>query len=298
MSVRNRLSLLLILLLPALPAQAALHVFACEPEWGALAREIGGDDVTVYTATGAHQDPHHIDARPSLIAQVRKADLVVCTGAGLEDGWLPVLIARAANPALKTDRIFLAAQQVDRIGVQSGTVDRSRGDVHGDGNPHVHLDPQRVLHIGDALAARLAAIDTANADGYRQRAAGFRQRLGAALANLDTRALKARRWLVYHDAWPYLFAWLGGTQAGTLEPLPGVPPSAQHLAQLAAQMRARPVDGILHTGYDDRKAIAWLVRNTGTCAIELPYTVGGSPAATDLIGFYTDIAQRLARGCP
>lgn len=294
------MKLLPLLLLPGLllatTAQATVKIFACEPEWAALATEIGGEQVGVYTATSAQQDPHHIEARPSLIAQVRKADLVVCTGAGLEAGWLPILLARGANPALTGERLFFAAEKVQRLGV-TGVADRSKGDVHAEGNPHIHLDPQRMLQVGDALAATLARIDAANADRYRQRAAALRARLDAALATLPVATLRKHSYFVYHDAWQYLFAWLGATQAGTLEPLPGVPPSAQHLSRLAAQARAQPVDGILHTGYDDRQAVAWLAKQAGTCAIELPYTVGGNERAHDLVSFYRELATRLEAGC-
>lgn len=294
----KKILLACLLALGATSAQAALKVFACEPEWGALATTIGGDRVEVYVATGALQDPHHVEAKPSLIAQVRKADLVACTGAGLEVGWLPVLLSRGANPRLQeSGRMFFAAEKVARVGVVSGPVDRSKGDVHAEGNPHVHLDPQRMLQIGDALAKALADLDSGNAAFYQQQAAAFRTRLDHALAALKTDALRTRSYFVFHDAWPYLFAWLGSVQAGTLEPLPGVPPSAQHLSQLAAQAKAKPVNGILYTGYDDRKAVEWLARNAGTCAIELPYTVGGSPRATDLVGFYEDIAARMNAGC-
>jgi zinc/manganese transport system substrate-binding protein len=280
-----------------LPAQAALRVFACEPEWAALAAEIGGDRIQTYTATSAHQDPHHVDARPSLIAQVRKADIVVCNGAGLEVGWLPVLLARSANPALKNERLFFAAEKVSRLGVQGGPVDRSKGDVHAEGNPHVHLDPRRVMQIGDELAKALAQIDAANAAHYSRGAADFRQRMSAALAAMNTGALKSRRYFVYHDAWPYLIDWLGAQQAGTVEPLPGVPPSSKHLASLAALAKSNAVAAVLFTSYDDRQAVQWLGRNAGVCGIELPYTVGGSAQATNLIGFYEDIVARLGKGC-
>lgn len=292
-----RRALLVLLLLACAPAQANLRVFACEPEWAALATEVGGDRVSLYTATGPHQDPHHVDARPSLIAQVRKADLVVCTGAGLEIGWLPVLVSRAANPALKGERIFLAADQVPLIAVPGQKADRSKGDVHAEGNPHVHLDPRRMMDIGDALARTLGRLDPAHAAQYTQRAANFRARLTAAMAGWRLDALRGGRWFVYHDAWPYLFEWLGATQAGALEPLPGVPPSSQHLAKLAGEARQRPVRGILHAGYDDRRAIAWLARHGNTCGIELPYTVGAVPQAGTLIDWYAEIVARLQRGC-
>lgn len=293
----NRFLCAAVLAIAGSQAHAALQVFACEPEWGSLAGEIGGDRVSVYTATSAQQDPHHVEAKPSLIGQVRKADLVACTGAGLEVGWLPVLLTRGANPKLAGNRLFYAAEKVQRVGIPTGPVDRSQGDVHPEGNPHVQLDPQRVMQIGDALAADLGSIDPANAAFYTQRAAAFRARLTRALAATNVAALRTRNYFVYHDAWAYLFAWLGSTQTGTLEPLPGIPPSSQHLSQLAAQAKAQHVDGIIHASYDDAHAVEWLQHNGGVCAIELPYTVGGSARATDLVSLYEDIAARLTAGC-
>lgn len=293
----KRLLPLFLLTLFVAPAQAALRVFACEPEWAALATEIGGEQVSAYSATGPHQDPHHVDARPSLIAQVRQADLVVCTGAELEVGWLPVLIARAANPVLKGERLFYAADQVALLGVPPGPVDRSKGDVHAMGNPHVHLDPRRMLDIGDALARTLGTIDRANAARYMQRAQALRARLDAALPAAQVEGLRGRRWFVSHDAWPYLFDWLGAEQAGALEPVPGVPPSSRHLARLADLARSQPAHGILHAAHDDRRAIAWLARNGHTCAIELPYTVGAAPGTGDLVSWYAAIVSRLRQGC-
>ncbi|MFP5441738.1 MAG: metal ABC transporter substrate-binding protein [Gammaproteobacteria bacterium] len=288
---------LFLLALVASPAQAQLRVFACEPEWAALAAEIGGDRLAVYTATGPHQDPHHVDARPSLIAQVRKADLVICTGAELEIGWLPVLIARAANPALKGDRVFYAADHVTLLDIPAEPVDRSKGDIHAMGNPHVHLDPRRMMDIGDALARTLGRIDGANAATYAGRAQALRARLTAMLATAQVEALRGRRWFVAHDAWPYLFDWLGAEQAGALEPVPGVPPSSRHLAKLGELARQQPVHGIIHTRHDDARPVQWLARNGNTCAIELPYTVGATPEARDLAGWYGEILARLARGC-
>lgn len=288
---------LFLLTLLSTPAHAQLRVFACEPEWAALATEIGGEHIAVYTATGPHQDPHHVDARPSLIAQVRKADFIICTGAQLEVGWLPVLIARAANPALKGERVFYAADHVTLLDIPAGPADRSKGDIHAQGNPHVHLDPRRMMDIGDALARTLGHIDSANTSVYTQRAQTFRTRLTATLAAAQVEVLRDRRWFVSHDAWPYLFDWLGAQQAGALEPLPGVPPSSRHLAKLGELARRQPVHGIIHTTHDDARPVQWLAHNGNTCAIELPYTVGATPEARDLASWYGEILARLTRGC-
>jgi zinc/manganese transport system substrate-binding protein len=153
MNIRPLLSLLVFLYSGALPARAALNVFACEPEWAALAKEIGGQRVAVASATTAQQDPHHVEARPSLIAHMRRADLLVCTGAELETGWLPVLLARSGNAKVQPGKpgYFEAAAFVELLDVPT-TVDRSHGDIHAAGNPHVHTDPRRLAIIAERLA--------------------------------------------------------------------------------------------------------------------------------------------------
>ena len=140
------------------PAFAALNVFACEPEWGALAKELGGDKVSVYTATGALQDPHHVEARPSLIARARNADLMVCTGAELEAGWLPLVQAQAGNPKIRAGQpgYFEAARYVVLLEVPQ-RVDRAMGDVHAAGNPHIHLDPRNIAKVAAALSERMGS---------------------------------------------------------------------------------------------------------------------------------------------
>ena len=163
---------LALLCLPAV-SHAKLQVFACEPEWAALTTALTGDKANVFSATHAGQDPHHIQARPSLIAKLRKADLAVCTGAELETGWMPMLQRRARNPKVLAGKpgYFEAAQQVALLEKPSN-LDRSEGDIHGDGNPHVQLDPRRILKIADSLSKRLQAIDPDNKSYYQQRHAG------------------------------------------------------------------------------------------------------------------------------
>ncbi len=137
-------------------AQATLRIFSCEPEWGALVRELTGDQASVYTATTAHQDAHHIQARPSLIAQARRADLVVCTGAGLEVGWLPLVLRRAGNPRIQVGtQGYLAATDYVTLLEKPQRLDRADGDVHAEGNPHIQLDPRNIQRVADALGQRL-----------------------------------------------------------------------------------------------------------------------------------------------
>ena len=195
------------LLLLALPSHAALRVLACEPEWAALTQELAGDKVSIYTATSALQDPHHIEARPSLIAKARRANLVVCTGAELEVAWLPVVLRESGNTTTQvgSNGYFEAANFVKMLEVPT-RLDRSDGDVHVRGNPHIQTDPRNFLPIADALSKRLIQLDAANANDYQQRLAAFNTKWRASIAKWEAQALalKGMPVLVQHKGFPYL----------------------------------------------------------------------------------------------
>lgn len=296
----KQLLLLLILWLPV-GAHAAFNLFACEPEWAALAKEIGGDDVKVYSATTAMQDPHRIEARPSLIAQMRRADLVVCTGADLEAGWLPVLLQNANNAAVQPGRpgYFEAARFVPLLD-KPARLDRADGDVHAAGNPHLHTDPRNILRVAEVLGARLAELDPANAAAHRARGQAFAVRWRAAIARWETRAapLKNLPVAVQHKSFSYLLAWLGLREVAVLEPRPGVEPSVSHLARVAAQLEATPARMVLRAAYQSPRPADWLGRRTGIPALALPYTVGGNARAQDLFGLFDDTVDQLLKAAP
>ena len=294
---------LLALLLAAWPAfaHASLNVFACEPEWGALASELGGDAVKVYTATTAFQDPHRIEARPSLIAQMRRADLVVCTGAELEVGWLPVLLRQSGNAAAQPGQpgYFEAARQVTLL-EKPGVLDRAQGDVHASGNPHIQTDPRNIARVAQALGARLAEIDPDHAAMYRARLMDFNTRWNAAMARWQARAvpLGGTRIVVQHKAFPYLENWLGLKQVAVLEPKPGVEPTVSHLAEVAAQLKATPAKAVLRAAYQNPRPAEWLAEHAGIPVIVLPFTVGGSDRAKDLFGLFDDTLDQLLKVAP
>lgn len=293
----NRLLIAALLVLAcAAPAQAALKVFACEPEWGALTRELGGAEVEVYDATHALQDVHKIQPRPSLIAKFRQARLAVCTGAELEVGWLPVLQQTAGNPALLSGKpgMFEAYQYVEMLEVPR-TLDRSAGDVHAYGNPHIQTSPLCIAKVAPALTERLAQLDPANAKAYRQRYAAFKQRWDAAIARWTAQgsALRGVKVISHHRSWTYLYAWLGIEEVATLEPKPGVPPSAAHLQALLAAQKSSPARAVIHAAYQDPQAARFFSERSGIPSIELPYTVGGSVDAPDLFGLFDVTLQRL-----
>jgi zinc/manganese transport system substrate-binding protein len=277
-------------------AAAALRVFACEPEWAALVQELAGDKAQIYTATTAQQDPHRIEPRPSLIAQMRRADLVVCTGAELEAGWLPLVLRQAGNAAVQPGQAgyFEAAMVVERLEIPT-RLDRAQGDLHAAGNPHIHTDPRRIASIAARLSERLRELDPANADFYRARHADFAHRWQVAIAGWQQRAqpLRGVRVVAHHRDWVYLYDWLGLEDAGTLEPKPGLPPSAAHLAQLKATLARAPARLVIRTPYQDPRPGEWLAAQTGIPLVVLPYTVGGLPGANDLFGLFEETVGRL-----
>ena len=280
----------------AQPVAAALNIFACEPEWGALARELGGEKVNVYTAVGALQDPHHIEARPSLIARARSADLVVCSGAELEVGWLPLVRTQSGNARIQSGQPgdFEAARYIVALEVPQ-RLDRAQGDVHAAGNPHIHLDPRNIAMVAAALAQRMAQLDSAEAENYRTRSKAFLERWQQAIARWEKQAapLKGMSVVVYHKDLTYLIDWLGMREAGALEPKPGLPPTTAHLSELLARLAKHPAAVIVRSAYSDPRAGAWLSERAKIPTVMLPYTVGGTDKAQDLFGLFDDTLARL-----
>ena len=280
----------------ALPAHASINIFTCEPEWGALSKELAGGDADVFVATTARQDPHQIQARPALIARLRNADLAVCSGAELEIGWMPALLRQAANGKVQPGApgYFAAAEQVQRLDIPS-RVDRAEGDIHPSGNPHVQTDPRNIRTIAVALAARLNQIDPAHGAAYAQRRDDFLRRWDAATLRWQQQGapLKGTRAVVYHKDWAYLFAWLGIEEVATIEPKPGVPPSSAYIAQLLDDIPHRNAQLIVYAAYQDPRASQFVAEKSGLPAALLPFTVGGTDAAKDLFGLFDDTVARL-----
>ncbi|MBC7380110.1 MAG: zinc ABC transporter substrate-binding protein [Burkholderiaceae bacterium] len=301
MNPKTLLSVLAVpLSLLAMPAHAALRVLACEPEWGALAQELGGDLVEVSVATNALQDPHQIQAKPSLIARARNADLVVCTGAELEIGWLPVLLQQSGNARVQQGQPgnFAAADYVRKLEVP-GQLDRAQGDVHAAGNPHIQTDPRNIAAVAKALGARLQQVDAANAPAYAQRLADFSLRWQQAMGRWSAQAapLKGASVVSQHKAFVYLYDWLGLKEVAVLEPKPGVEPTASHLQAVLSALKTTPARMTLYAAYQDAKPAEWLTRNAGIPAVKIPFTVGGTDGAKNLFSLFDDtIARLLAAG--
>lgn len=288
----------LIALWGAQAAVADVSVFSCEPEWKALAEEIGGDRIRAVSATTAAQDPHHIQARPSLIARLRRADLLICSGANLEAGWLPVLLRRARNPRVQPGQPghLLAADQVGLLEIPE-TLDRREGHVHAQGNPHLQLDPRRLIPVARVLSERLGAIDSDQEGFYQARFEQFRKQWSGRIADWEEQAavLRGRSVVVHHRDWVYLLDWLGMTELAALEPKPGVPPTAGHLARLQSRLSGEKPLAILRSPISQSGPSEWLSGRTGIPQLVLPHTVGSMPGAGALGGLFDTLVSGLVQ---
>jgi len=295
--MKTYLRLLVALMLAGtLPAHAALKILATTPDWGALTTELGGDRVNVYVATTALQDVHRVEAKPSLVARARSADLVVATGAELEIGWLPVLIQESGNSRIQPGAAgYFEATSALRLLEVPSKLDRAMGDIHPLGNPHVQLDPHNIAAVAHALTAKLSALEPAQAAYYAARGKDFDTRWAEAIKRWEAKAapLKGVNVVIMHRDQAYLCHWLGLNEVASIEPKPGVPPTASYLGQLVEKLSAAPPKFILLNAYNDAKPATWLSSRVKAPAVVLPFSVGGSPAAKDLFGLFDDTLDKL-----
>lgn len=261
------------ILATAVPAMAQVRVVASTSSMAMLAREVGGQQVSITTLVPPDRDPHYLLARPSMMVALRRADLVVAVGAELEVGWLPAAIQGASNPKLLPGQpgYFEGAAQIDLI--ESGqAADRSRGDVHPMGNPHYYLDPVRMATVARALAARLGTIDPANKDALAARAAAFSKAVDVRAEQWRKQAQGAPGVVFYHKDGNYLAAFLGVPVLGWLEPLPGIPPTASHLRGLVERLKGTK-GVILYNSFHPKDGPEFLSRQLGWKAVQLQIEV-------------------------
>jgi zinc/manganese transport system substrate-binding protein len=298
----SRLNFLLLVCLATFFSQktlaAPLSVFACEPEWAALVSEIGGNQVDVASATTSMQDPHQIQARPSLIAKVRQADLLICSGAELEVGWLPVLMQKSGNPKIQAGSkgYFMASDDVELLD-KPASADRSEGDIHMAGNPHVHTSPMNMLRVATALTARLSELSPENKALFENNHQHLVQSFNEAAVKWQPQMdlLKNKKIVVYHDYWVYLQKWLQLDKVGMLEPKPGLPPTSGHLSELVSQMATDKADVILYATYNDSKPAEWLSSKTGIPMAAVPATVEDWKADDALLHWYGTLLDTLVK---
>lgn len=258
------------------PAFAVVKVVATLPDLAAVAREVGGPDVEVTALSEPTQDPHFVDARPSLILPLNRADLLVLTGLELEVGWLPNLITGSRNARIQAGTIgqLDASTVVPLIGVPTQAVNRSMGDIHPGGNPHYLIDPRNGARVARAIAERLGAIDPPHRAAYAARAATLAT-AATALAARETQRFAhlpaaRRKVVIYHDSLRYLLGWLGLKQVNTLEHKPGIPPSPEHVAMVLGQIRQEAVPAIVYENYRPRGVGTLLAEKTGAKLAIIP----------------------------
>ena len=280
----NQIVVLFSMLLSSVTAQAGLRVVTTTTDLGDLVRTIGGDRVEVHTICKGSQDPHYVQARPSYMVKLSRADLLVSVGMELEIGWLPSLIQGARNPGISPgQRGYLeAAAAIKPIDVPQGQVDRSRGDIHPLGNPHYWLDPYNAKLITTLIADRLSALDADGAPLYQKNLSAFHARLDQAIERW-TQAMapyRGTKVVSYHQTFNYFLNRFGLSTVGYIEDRPGIPPAAAHIARLIQTVKQEKVKVIFHEAYYDHAASDLVSRRTGAQVLVLPTSVEGA-AKTD-----------------
>ena len=266
----------------------ALEVVATTASMGMLAREVGGPAVKVVELVSPERDAHRLQVKPSMLRALRDADLVLAVGADLEVGWLPAALSGAANASIQPGQpgYFEAAAQVSLL--ESGqAADRSKGDVHPAGNPHVNLDPERMMKIAGALAERLALLNPAQAAAYRQRATAFQAALAERLAAWRGQAAGAPGAVLHHKDGLYLLQFAGVPVLGYLEPLPGIAPTATHLQTLIGKLQGRR-GVIIHTPYQPSAGAERVAQATGWALASLPL----EPKSPAMVADYCQLIDR------
>lgn len=258
-----------------------LNVVATTADFGAIARVIGGDLVNVSVLAKATEDPHFVDAKPSYIAKLAKADVLIEGGAELEMGWLPPLIDNARNPRLdsgKPGRVE-CAEGLALLEVPS-TLDRAKGDIHAMGNPHFMTDPLCGRHAAEKISAAFCAVDTANTAAYAEGLKAFNHRLDEKLPAWRKRLapFQDSRVVAYHNSWPYFGKRFGVKIDLFLEPKPGIPPSPAHLAEVVTTMKSENIGVIILEPYENRKTAETVSAKTGARVVEFSQYPGGVKA--------------------
>jgi zinc/manganese transport system substrate-binding protein len=277
-------------------ALASLRVVATTPDLAAIAREVGGGSVEVVSLSLPTQDPHFVDAKPSLALALNRADLLLVQGLDLEIGWLPTLRTGARNPRIVTgaDGYLDCSSFIPVLELPSGQVSRADGDIHRGGNPHYLYDPRNGARVARGIAERLARLDPDAAAQYTKNAGDFERAANDVAASLSSKFAQLdigkRKIVVYHRSWIYLESWLGFTEGGAVEPKPGIPPDPAHVAELMVRMRAEHVRAIVSEAFYPETTSKLLADKTGAALVLLP---GGTAEGQKYLDHVRDVAGRI-----
>ena len=275
-------------------AQGKIDIFACEPQWAALAKELTGDAAVITTAAGTREDPAKVQVTDKLVSAIRRAKLVFCSGGGMESTWLPALLAKTPNPSVQAGSsgnlmaidfvipLDLPATAPDAVGSANSPADAETG-----ANPNVHLNPHNIMLVAEEFQKRLSEIDPDNRSLYEKQYNKFFERWQDAMDRWEqsTAGLFGLTVATDDDFLAYLVDWLGLTNVGTVEE-DGAPPSKAHMKDLIETLKKRPVRVILCTPFDTSGAAKQLAAATGTKILVLPYTVGGDNESGDLFALF------------
>ena len=292
----KRILLILSSFVFAFAAQAKLNVVATLPDFGSLAREIGGDKIDILVLAKATEDPHFVDARPSFVVSLRNADVLIDGGAELELGWLPPLLQNARNPKIdvgKPGRVQ-ASQGIRLMNVPTN-VTRAAGDVHALGNPHFCMDPIIAKAIAQHIAKSFAAVDPPNAAFYDANYKKFEATVNAKLQGWGAmmQSYQGAHVAAYHDSWPYFAHRFGINIDVFLEPKPGIPPSPSHLTEVIGQMKSLQIKAIIVEPYHDRRIAEKVARSTNAKVVDFAQFPGGIPNTESYVSLVDQLVKRL-----
>jgi zinc/manganese transport system substrate-binding protein len=282
-------------------AEAKLKVFACFPEWGALVKELGGASVEVFTAVSPLVNPEHVTSTPELLASLKAADLLVCTGGSFEDEWLPAALDRAQNTKLAGGQpgVFFASDFVKMLADDDAAEKEEEGRLHKEGNPHIQGDPYRIRAIAGQLGKRMVELDKADAATYSDNTKKFVKDLGALAKELEGKAaaLKGVNIVAQHAHSVYLLAWLQIHSSAIVEPEIGVPPGPGDLMRIIELVPRDNVKFVIHAAYEDPRPSKYVTDRSRIPLVKLPFTVGGTDAGgPTYAAFYRDSVERLLDG--
>ena len=294
---------LLLLFLLALPggafAQGKLNIVATTEDLGSLAREIGGDKVSVTSLARGYQDPHFVDPKPSFILAVSRADVLIVVGRELEIGWLPPLLTSSRNSKIQVGGpgYLDASLNVKILEIPTGQITRAMGDVHPLGNPHYWLEPGNGRRIAQAIRDKLTQVSPGNASYFAQRYGDFDTRLAAGEKRWDAAMApyKGTKLVTFHRSWPNFMERWGLDVMGYVEPKPGIPPTPQHTIEVIDEMKRQGAKLIIVEPYFDLKTPQAIANQVGGKVLVLAPSVGGAKEATDYIQLFDyDVNQLVA----
>lgn len=290
------MAIVVILFLGTGEASAKLRVVTTTTDLAELVRQVGGDHVEVESICKANQDPHYLQARPSLMVKLRRADLVVAVGLELEAGWLPLLIRGSRNPNIRPggEGYLELGPEVNPIDIPA-SLDASHGHVHAHGNPHFWLDPVRYEGLISTITRKLMELDRVHGPQYKANAHAFSKKLLAKIYEWRRKMepYKGTRVLSYHDTFNYFLQRFGLVSAGTLENKPGIPPTPRHLNGVIQRLKAEPIPILFHERFHDVKPSEFVASKTGTSLLVMPTSVGAVPDGVDYISFIDVIVNRF-----